>query len=108
VEAGIGGDVLRAVAEAAPRERRAVAITALTVLHAQGHVPEQALQRVREALARGPDALANLPAQAAAARRRGPPTDVARPAGGPPAGAPPAAPSPGARGAGRGRPDTSS
>lgn len=75
LEAGISVAVLKTISETAPGERRAVAITALTELIEAGHVPDHALERVKEALARGPDALAALPAQAAAAReRRGPPT----------------------------------
>lgn len=68
VEAGVSEAALKAVADNAPRDRRNVAIAVLTELVQQGHVPEAALERVREALKRGPDALANLPAQAAAAR----------------------------------------
>jgi hypothetical protein len=68
VEAGVSEAALKAIAENAPRDRRNVAIAVLTELVEQGHVPEAALERVREALKRGPDALANLPAQAAAAR----------------------------------------
>lgn len=99
IESGVSEAVLRAVAETAPRERRAVAIAALTQLVAQGHVPEAALDRVREALKRGPDALANLPAQAGAAagRANGPPDAASargRVGGGP--GGPPAnVPAPG-------------
>jgi hypothetical protein len=68
VESGVSEAVLKAVADNAPRDRRNVAIAALTELVKQGHVPEEALERVREALKRGPDALANLPAQAASGR----------------------------------------
>jgi hypothetical protein len=64
VEAGVSDAVLAAIAESAPRERRAVAISALTELVKLGHAPERALERVRAALARGPEALANLPAEA--------------------------------------------
>jgi hypothetical protein len=71
VESGVSEAVLKAVAGNAPGNRRNVAIAALTELVKQGHVPEAALERVREALKRGPDALANLPAQAAAARGGG-------------------------------------
>ncbi len=67
---GVSEAVLQTISETAPQERRAVAITALTELVALGHVPEEALQRVMEALERGPEALANLPGQAAGARRR--------------------------------------
>ncbi len=75
VESGVSDTVLRTIAETAPRERRAVAIAALTQLVELGHGPEAALARVQEALKRGPDALVNLPAQAGAAagRRNGPP-----------------------------------
>jgi hypothetical protein len=71
IEAGVSEAVLTAVAEDAPRDRRNVAIAALTELVRQGDVPEAALQRVREALKRGPEALANLPAEAAAGHARG-------------------------------------
>lgn len=96
VESGVSEAVLRAIAETTPRERRAVAIAALTQLVQLGHVPEKALERVREALKRGPDALLNLPAQAGAAagQRDGRP-DVQTPGAagrrggaGPPAGVP--------------------
>ena len=70
VETGVSDAVLKAVAQSAPRDRRNVAIAALTELVHQGHGSQQALDRVREALKRGPDALANLPADAAS--RRGP------------------------------------
>ena len=68
VEAGVSGAALKAIADNAPRDRRNVAIAVLTELVEQGHTPAAALERVREALSHGPDALANLPAQAAAAR----------------------------------------
>lgn len=96
IESGVSETVLRAVAENAPRERRSVAIAVLTELVNQGHAPEAALERVREALKRGPDALANLPAEAAGRRGGGPP-DRQRPGNaggraggepGPPAGVP--------------------
>jgi len=69
VESGVSEVVLKAVADNAPRDRRNVAIAVLTELVQQGQVPEAALERVRDALKRGPDALANLPAEAAAAGR---------------------------------------
>ena len=74
VEAGVNDAVLAAIADTAPRERRAVAIAALTQLVQLGHVPEEALARVREALARGPEALDRLQAEARrdADRRRDP------------------------------------
>jgi hypothetical protein len=98
VESGVSDAVLRAVVESAPRERRAVAIAALTHLVREGQVPERALERVRDALARGPEALLNLPAEAG--RREGgrpeavPPVVTGRPDG-TPAGPPSAVPSPG-------------
>ncbi|MGH9346919.1 MAG: hypothetical protein ACRD26_06580 [Vicinamibacterales bacterium] len=98
IESGVSEAVLRAIAETAPRERRVVAIAALTQLVQQGHVPEAALERVREALARGPEALLNLPAQAAGAadRRGGPPsTTPAGGRGGAEAGPPSGIPAPG-------------
>jgi hypothetical protein len=67
LESGVSTEVLKALADTAPRDRRVVAIAALTELVRQGRVPEAALDRVKDALKRGPDALANLPAQAAAA-----------------------------------------
>jgi len=63
VDSGVSDAVLRAVAESAPRDRRAVAIVALTQLVQLGHVPEKALERVKDALKRGPEALLNLPAE---------------------------------------------
>ena len=66
VESGVSAAVLKATADAAPRDRRVVAIAALTELVREGTVPEAALARVKDALKRGPEALANLPAQAAA------------------------------------------
>jgi hypothetical protein len=71
VESGVSAAVLQAIADAAPRDRRVVAIAALTGLVKQGQLPEAALDRVKDALKRGPDALANLPAQAAAGQARG-------------------------------------
>jgi hypothetical protein len=58
VEAGVSSAVLKAVTDSAPRDRRAVAIAALTELVQRGTAPDAALARVREALKRGPDALA--------------------------------------------------
>jgi hypothetical protein len=94
LQAGVSEAVLAAIAERAPGERRAVAIAALTQLVQMGQVPEHALARVTEALARGPEAPLKLPAQAQAAQRQGPPAGMPgagagadRPAG-PPAGVP--------------------
>jgi hypothetical protein len=71
IESGVNEAVLKAVAENAPRDRRTVAIAALTQLVQQGDVPEAALAKVRDALKRGPDALTNLPSDAAHGRGRG-------------------------------------
>lgn len=93
--AGVSEGVLKAISETAPRERRAVAIAALSQLVRLGHPSEEALRRVTQALQSGPEALMNLPAQAAAAAgRRGPPADLpaagqaGQGRGGPPASVP--------------------
>jgi hypothetical protein len=115
VEAGVSEAALKAIADNAPRDRRNVAIAVLTELVEQGHTPAAALERVREALSRGPDALANLPAQAAAARggaaagarsggRGG--AESAPPAGVPAPGTPPQAGRPGGAPTTTGRPTT--
>jgi len=96
IESGVSEAVLLALVETSPRDRRAVAIAALSQLVELGHVPEAALERVRDALKRGPEALLNLPAEAAGATgRRGGPPDPRTPGaaggrgqGGPPAGVP--------------------
>jgi hypothetical protein len=84
LESGVSEAVLRAVTDSAPRERRAVAIAALTQLVEVGQAPEAALERVRDALKRGPDALANLPAQAGgnSGRRGGGPPEAPGNSGG--------------------------
>ncbi|HKE87951.1 MAG TPA: hypothetical protein VKB50_29550 [Vicinamibacterales bacterium] len=74
LESGVTDNVLRAVSELAQRDRRAVAIVALTQLVQLGHSPGAALARVQEALKRGPEALLNLPAEAGPGR--GPGRDV--------------------------------
>lgn len=68
IESGVSEAVLKAVADNAPRDRRNVAIAALTELVHQGQAPEAALERVRDALRRGPDALTNLPADGSSNR----------------------------------------
>jgi hypothetical protein len=74
IESGVSETVLRAVSENVSRDRRNVAIATLTELVHQGHTPESALGRVRNALKGGPDALTNLAGEAAAgARGNGPP-----------------------------------
>lgn len=87
LESGVSEAVLAELAETAPRERRAVAIAALAHLVDAEMAPPEALERVREAMARGPEALQNLPAQArgpGAAGEAGPPAGVPAP-GDPPA-----------------------
>jgi hypothetical protein len=82
LESGVSDAVLAEIAASAPGEHRAVAIAALTHLVLQGTVPAQALERVQAALARGPEALANLPGAAG-----GPPFGMPVPGrGGPPEG----------------------
>ena len=97
VDAGVSNAVLKAVTDSAPRERRSVAIAALTELVQRGTAPEAALARVRDALKRGPDALAAVGAdrgedrgRAGAARggegggrgaAAGPPANVPAPGG---------------------------
>lgn len=120
IESGVSEGVLREVAGNSPRDRRNVAIAVLTELVKQGHAPEAALGRVRDAIRRGPDALSNLPAEAGGGRRGGGPPDTQRQgnaggrAGAEP-GPPAAVPAPGDRpqagrpddaGRGRGRPTT--
>ncbi|MGH7459297.1 MAG: hypothetical protein ACREKN_09515 [Longimicrobiaceae bacterium] len=91
LEGGVGEAALGVILETAPKDRRAVAVAVLIQLVAMGEGVEVALRRVSAALERGPQALQNLPARAAAARRgAGPPAGVGPPAGtpGPPAGVP--------------------
>ena len=73
LDTGVSEAVLTAIADAAPRERRVVAIAALTHLVQVGHAPQAALDRVRAALTQGPEVLANLASQAGARRGGGPP-----------------------------------
>jgi hypothetical protein len=110
IAAGVSEPVLTQIASSASRERRAVAVAALTQLVLHGTAPDAALVQVRDALAQGPQALANLAAQSGTDRSPGGnpgSTNSSRP-GGTPASAPgpaqphvPAAP-PGIRGVGRG------
>jgi hypothetical protein len=95
VEAGVSEAALKAIADNAPRDRRNVAIAVLTELVEQGHASATALERVTEALKRGPDALANLPAQAAAARGGAATTGARGGRSGAEAGPPASVPAPG-------------
>ena len=113
LEAGVQRGVLGELASAAPADRRAMAIAALTQLVSQGESSERALARVQAALQRGPEALRRLPGEAAAERsRRGAPPGQGssrgngangrgRANGGPPASVPGPTERPG-RGNGRG------
>jgi uncharacterized membrane protein YgcG len=106
VESGVSVAVLKAVSEDAPRERRNVAIAALTELVRQGRASETALEQVREALKHGPDALANLPAEAGGGHSRSGPgghggDDTVRSGqSGPPPAVPPPGRTPGSDGSG--------
>ena len=78
---GVSEAVLEEISATTPQERRTVAVAALTHLVGQGIVPEQALARVNEALARGPGGLSAIPGFA------GPPPGLPTPEGvGPPPG----------------------
>jgi len=67
ISAGVGEAVLEKIAASTDRDRRTVAVAALTQLVLHGMTPEAAFLRVKEALARGPQALASLAAQPGAA-----------------------------------------
>jgi hypothetical protein len=60
IEAGVSEAVLERIAATAGAERRTVAIAALAYLVAEGQVPEVALARVEEALARGGPGMGDL------------------------------------------------
>lgn len=62
IGSGVSEAVLAEVASDAPREHRAVAIAALTYLVNAQIAPDQAVTAVQDAIARGPEALQNLPA----------------------------------------------
>lgn len=95
LQSGVSAEVLAALAESAPADRRAAAIAALGYLVDANIAPQEALNRVQDALDRGPQALQNLPAQAVGPGAGGPPEGV--PGGGPPAdvGPPDGVPAPG-------------
>ena len=65
VQAGVSQTALLTISRRAPEASRAVAIAVLADLVAQGQASEQAVARVESAIARGPEALANLGAQSA-------------------------------------------
>jgi hypothetical protein len=77
IGAGVSVAALGAAADMAPGGQRTVAIAVLTELWGSGMLPEQALDAIRRAIDAGPDALANLPAQAGArAGQAGPPSQA--------------------------------
>ena len=63
ISSGVSDAVLEKITASAGRDRRAVAVAVLTQLVLHGIAPEAALVQVKDALARGPQALANLAAQ---------------------------------------------
>ena len=67
VQGGVSQTALAAISQRSTDDSRAVAIAVLTDLVAQGHASDQALSRVEAALAKGPEALANLSAESAGA-----------------------------------------
>jgi hypothetical protein len=69
VQGGVSQTALAAISQSAPQDRRAVAIAVLTDLVTLGHASDHALTQVQTALARGPEALANLRAESAAGLR---------------------------------------
>ena len=60
IGAGVRAAVLAEIANTATRERRSVAVAALTYLVSQGLSSEVALARVKQALTQGPQALSDL------------------------------------------------
>jgi hypothetical protein len=66
VQGGVSQTALATISQSAPQDRRAVAIAVLTDLVVLGHASERAVAQVQSALARGPEALANLRAESAA------------------------------------------
>lgn len=71
LEAGVDPGVLGRLTVAAPGNQRAVAIAVLAELVANGETSERALARVTSALAKGAEALRQLPGEAAAERGNG-------------------------------------
>jgi hypothetical protein len=65
VQGGVSQTALATISQRSSGDNREVAIAVLTDLVAMGHAPEQALVQVEAALARGPEALANLRAESA-------------------------------------------
>jgi hypothetical protein len=97
IGAGVSEAVLEKITASAGRDRRAVAVAALTQLVSQGIAPEAALIRVQDALSKGPEALANLAAQSRGGPQGGRGREVNQGAGSTPrtSGSPAAVPAPG-------------
>ncbi|HEY0154999.1 MAG TPA: hypothetical protein VGB92_23515 [Longimicrobium sp.] len=115
LEAGVTPEVLNTLSAQAPAPQRAMAIAVLSQLVRAGEASERALARVRAAMSRGPDALRELPGEAASARSgQQEPTPGRAPNANPgergkrgDAGPPASVPAPGeGRGRGRGRENT--
>jgi hypothetical protein len=85
IEAGVSEAVLQRVSTAAGAQHRTVAIAALAYLVAEGQLPEVALARVEEALARGGQGLGDLHRMAGRGQNQGRGHGV----GGAPQGVPP-------------------
>jgi hypothetical protein len=87
---GVSEAALVAAAQMAPGGQRSVAFAVLTALMDNDMLPDQALAALQRAIDAGPEALANLPAQAAAARagQGGPPSQAGQGQAGPPQGVP--------------------
>jgi hypothetical protein len=81
LEAGVEPDVLNKLAAQAPPAQRAMAIAVLSQLVRAGQSSENALEQVRAAMSRGPEALRALPGEAAG--RAGKPNGPPGPAGNP-------------------------
>src|SRR5215510_12639828 len=96
IGAGVSEAVLEKIAASTNRDRRAVAVAVLTQLVVHGVAPEAALQQVKDALARGPQALANLAAQPGVSgeRTEGPRGDSRGTTGTSPSGPPASVPAP--------------
>jgi hypothetical protein len=77
LQAGVSEKVLAALAENTSGDQRVAATAALGALVEMGIFPDEAQERVIDALKRGPDALANLHGTALEARAlRGPPSSA--------------------------------
>ncbi|MBA3497590.1 MAG: hypothetical protein H0T86_10835 [Gemmatimonadales bacterium] len=71
VQGGVSQTALATISQSAPQDRRAVAIAVLADLVTLGRTSEAAVTQVQAALARGPEALANLRAESVAGLQAG-------------------------------------